>query len=322
MRVGPAGAIGLPVELVRWPGAYAGHGGYGGGRIALLHGTAGYQLALGRRSAHGFVLGLAPIDLRGSQARRLAGWLDERRVVAAAAGDGGHDVVAVAVDGTVTTLVGGPGDDLPDTVVDGAVLYHRAVGATTELWRHGPDGERRLAEVTSAAAAANLVRCAGDRTRPCVLEELRGSALHYLLIDPGTGARGPEVYRAPLTGRFLRSHALSPDGQTLAVVDGASAVTTVAVATGATTRHELRPGAEAQSIAWAADGASLLVTAFSGGDELFNLIRLGLDGRRRTAASSNYRWFWRAHEAPTGDAVAVQARDLELDIWLVEGLAP
>jgi hypothetical protein len=243
-------------------------------------------------------------------------------IVFASPGPGGmHDIVARAPDGATTTMLGGPEDDLPDTVADGAVLYHRAVTDGIEVRRHVagvPDV--RLATITSDAAGANAVRCAGDRTSPCVVEEVQGSHARYLRFDPVTGARGDEIYRAPLTGRFMRSMSLSPDGATLALVDGSSTVTMVELDGGAVSRHDTGPGTELQSVTWASDGDSVLVTAIGGGRHLFNVFRMTPDGASRNVLDSNFRWFWRAQESPDGKRVAIQGRDILLDIWLAEGL--
>ena len=316
------------VTVMRLPGEYISVGSVGGGRIALMRGTARYQVFVGRMSDRRHIGDLEPALAGGTPARRLAGWTPAGGIVfaiASAAGD--HDVVERAADGTVRALVGGPADDLPDTIVDGAVLYHRGTAAALEVWRHDPgDGgapgrDLHLTTITSDAAAANVVRCAGDRTAPCVIEEVQGDEAIYSRFDPATGARGDVVHRSRLTTRFNRSMAVSPDGAHLALVDNTSTVTTIALGGGQVTQREVRRGAELQSVTWSADGTRMWITAFGGGRKLFNLFRLDRDETRASVEEDDdIRWFWRPQESPDGKQIAIQGRDIVLDIWLVDGL--
>jgi hypothetical protein len=320
---------GEPIAVASWPGEYISSGSVGGGRVALMRGTATYQVLVAKLRDEGEVGVMAPALVDGSPGRRLAGWTPGGGVVfAVPAAAGGHDVVERAGDGTVRTLVAGAADDLPDTVVDGAVLFHRGSAASLEIWRHDspsvehPDGRNlHLTTITSDAAAANVVRCAGDRTTPCVLEEVMGDEAVYSRFDPSTGARGDIVYRTRLTGRFSRNMALSPDGAVLALVDGSSVLTTVALEGGAVIQREIRRAAELQSVSWTRDGAAIWITAFGGGRHLFNLMRLPRDGTKaESEEEDDTRWLWRAQESPDGTQIALQGRDILLDAWLLEGL--
>jgi hypothetical protein len=162
------------------------------------------------------------------------------------------------------------------------------------------------------------VRCAGDRIAPCVIEDVVGSDARYRRFDPVTGAIGDVWYRAPLTGRYLRGMALSPDGTRLALVDGGSAATIVD-AEGATSRLDAGAGTELDSVAWAHDGVSLLVTGLGGGPRLFRLLRLAPGATPVLVDDSSQRSPWRAEEAPDGARLAIQGHDLVLDLWLVDG---
>jgi hypothetical protein len=143
--------------------------------------------------------------------------------------------------------------------------------------------------------------------------------VHYRRFDVVTGARGEELYHAAAE-RFVRSMAVSPDGATLAVVDGSNVVTLVALAGGRVSQEAIAPSARATSVSWARDGASVLVSVLDGGDDLASVIRLVPGGARQLILHGNHLVYGRVHEVPVGDAVAVQMRELALDAWLVEGL--
>jgi hypothetical protein len=90
------------------------------------------------------------------------------------------------------------------------------------------------------------------------------------------------------------------------------------LAGGAATARDLGANVEPRAIAWAADGASVLVSANGGGDELFNVYRVAGGAAPRAILESDHRRFFRAAESPDGRRLAVHVRDLALDLWLLE----
>jgi len=188
-------------------------------------------------------------------------------------------------------------------------LARVAAGAVTEL-----------TTVAADAAGNNLIRCAGDRGPPCALERVQSGRVAWTEIDPTTGAAGAQLHEAPLSGRFGRSAALSPDGQTLAVVDGGDAVAFVERGHPARTVSVGR-GAELYSVAFAHDGRSVLVTALGHKGYIFNLIRVALDGTVDDTLDNQWEHFYfRASESRDGRRLAVDTQEFMLAIWRIDGI--
>jgi serine/threonine-protein kinase len=316
MAVALAASPGVPVTLVRWPAEYVAQLAAARGRLVVLRGTAERAIEVGSVDRRGYFLNLQRGVPEHARAGQLAGWTADGRLVHAA----DADVVVRALRGPATVLARGS----PDAVVGDAVVYHR--GAAIRTVGAGGGGDRALSEPANGSAGSelladgNLVRCAGDRAPPCVIAALDLTAVRYLRFDPRTGAQGPELHRVARGARIPHAMALSPDGATLAVVDGSSAVTLVAVGGGRIQREALAPSARIEGVSWSRDGASLLLSVLAGGDDRASVIRLWPGGQRQLLLHSDQLRYGRIHEAPEGDAVAIQTRELALDAWLIDGL--
>ena len=156
-----------------------------------------------------------------------------------------------------------------------------------------------------------------------MLAQVEPTGVRYLRFDPVTGARGDELLRAGGGRRSIHAMAVAPDGGTLAVVDGSNVVTLVGLgggrAGGSIDRERLAPSAKAVAVSWSRDGASLLVSALAGGDDRASVIRLWPGGSRQLLLHSDRIRYGRVHEAPVGDGVAIETRELALDAWLIDG---
>jgi hypothetical protein len=296
--------------LVRWPGEYVAQLAWGRGRLVVLRGTAEGGIQAGSVDRRGYFLNLERAVPEHARSGPFAGWATEARLVREARGD----VVIHQPRSPATALAAGS----PDTLIGDMVIYHR--GPAIRAVGVDGDGDRKLIELAAAPPDGDLVRCAGERASPCVIAEIDRTAARYRRFDPITAAVGDEVHRTALGPRFVHGMAVSPDGSTLAVVDGASAVTLVALGGGRTARESLARSAEAVAVSWSRDGASLFVAVLAGGDDRASVIRLWPGGQRQLLLHSDQLRYGRAHEAPLGNRVAVQTRELALDAWLIEGL--
>jgi serine/threonine-protein kinase len=298
-----------PEALVRWPQEHVAQLAAGHGRLVVLRGTAERTVAIAGVDRRGYFLNLERAVPEHAHAEQLVGWTAEGRLVHAADGE----VVVRPADEPATPLAAGS----PDTVVGGRVIYHR--GTAIRAVNVAGGGDRALAEL-AAAPSGDLVRCAGDRAPPCVIAELDRQAVRYRRFDPETGALGDEVYRAALGQRFARAMAVSPDGATLAVVDGSSTVTLVALGGGRVDGEALPHGAAAVEVSWSCDGASLLVSVLDGGEDRASVIRLWPRGARQLLLHSDQVRYGRVHETLVDRAVAIETREVAFDAWLIDGL--
>jgi hypothetical protein len=309
LAVPAAATSAAPVALVRWREEYVAQLAWGLGRMVVLRGPAERTIKAAAVDRRGYFLNLLRSVPEHILADQLAGWTTDGRLVHATDGN----VVASVPFGASTVLTAGS----PDAVAGDAVVYHRGTAIRSVAVAGG--GDRALAEL-AAAGAGDVVRCAGDRAPPCVIAEVDHTGVRYVRFDPATGARGGELHRVPQGQRLTRSMAVSPDGATLAVVDGSPAVTLIALDGGRAEREQLAPSTEAVEVSWSHDGASLLVSVLGGGDARASVIRLWRSGRRQLLLHSDQIWYDRVREAPGGSYVAIQTRELTLDAWLIEGL--
>jgi protein kinase-like protein len=295
-----------PALLARWPGEHVEQLAWGGRRLVVLRGTAEDSIVVGGIDRRGYLLNLERAVPEHASAGQLAGWTADGRLVHAA----DRELVVRAPRGPAHVLVAG--DAVPESIVGDAVVYNRD-GALRRVTIAGGD-DRPLVGLRRPAP----VRCAGDRAQPCVLAEPAVDGVHYVRFDPAIGELGEELYHAP-SGRFARAVAVSPDGARLAIADGTNVVTVVTLA-GGSARESLAPSARVVNVSWARDGGSLLVSVLDGGDDRASVFRLVPGGPRQLLLHANHLVYGRICEAPAGDAVALQTRELALDAWLVEGL--
>lgn len=311
-----------------WTNDYVGNGSAARGVLLLLRGSSTYSVQLGDRAGQQLAL------LHGAEvrARRIAGWTSDGRLVFVS-GAPGHERIVRAAPGQALEPWPGTqeGVETPDTVVGESVLAHRLDAASKQLVieRISSTGEHtELTRISSLGAGPVVVRCAGDRGPPCVVEEGNGRTVEWTELDPVTGARGARVHQRPLRERYLRGAALSPDGRVLAVVDGGDTVTLIDRTTGLEELRSAGEGAALQSLSFFPDGA-LAATALGFQGRLFGWFTFSRleNGRlssspspRGDARTDLLRWFWRPTTSPDGQRVAVGTLDIRLEVWRADGL--
>jgi serine/threonine-protein kinase len=286
----------------RWPGLAVQSGKWSGGRLVYTRGTARYGIYV---HADG---GWTRLLTGDGVARRLAGWTARGELVFAGDAAGTPDVIRQAPGARPAPWIGGDALDSPDTLAGDRVVFQRAAGDQLEVRIGHPDGTSdHVAAVAARDAAANVVRCAGDRAPPCVLEEVAGERVRYRLVDvDGTGGEpGRVVAEVPRRNRLLRNHAVAPAGDLLAIVDGTAALTLVALADGARRELAIGGGALLQSVAWSADGAEVLVTALQYTGASFAALAVDRAGAVRTITADDAVWRWRVQPAADGRLASV-----------------
>jgi len=310
---------GAESPVYRWAGLSITGGRWSGGRLLCHRGTQRYGIFVAEKGGP-----LRRLSTGDGQTRRLAGWSEQGWLFYANDAAGNFDIVAHPPSDPPALWMSGDGDDLPDTMVDGALLFQRSPGAsdgTVDLWRSsGPGDAQRMTSVRAAGMAANALRCAGDRRAPCVIEEVDGGQARYSLFDPVRGARGREIASVPARGHYQRNMALSPDGASLAVVTGGGVIALFDVASGDRREVPVAGMSALQSVSWSVDGSELLVTGVGWSGRLFAALRVGLDGTVAPIESSQDRWYWRPQESPDGSRVAVVAMDFAIDLAVLEGI--
>ena len=299
----------------RWPGLAVQSGKWSGGRLVYTRGTARYGIYVHAGEAWTRLL------TGDGVARRLAGWTPAGELVFAGDAAGTPDVIRQAPAGRPAPWIAGDAADLPDSLAGDRVVFQRAAGDQIELRIGHPDGTSdHIAAVAARDAAANVVRCAGDREPPCVLEEVAGDRVRYRLVDiDGTGGEpGRVVVELPRKNRLLRNHAVAPAGDLLAIVDGGGAITLVALADGARRELAVGGGALVQSAAWSADGREVLVTALQYQGASFAALAVDRGGAVRTITADDAMWRWRVQPAADGRLASVGIEfEMELAVMVL-----
>jgi tRNA A-37 threonylcarbamoyl transferase component Bud32 len=306
--------------LHRWAGLTITGGRWSGGRLLYNRGTQRYGILVGERGG-----ALHRVSTGDGQTRRLAGWTEQGWIFYANDAAGTLDLVAHPPGEQPALWMSTDADEMPDTLVDGAVIFQRSAAAAGDaavgLWRSTAPGDARLlTSLPAAGMSANAVRCAGDRRRPCVLEWTSAGHIHYALFDPETGQRGREIAALPAHGYYLRHMAVSPDGATLAVVRGGRSIKLFDIATGAARELVVDGLSDLQSVSWSSDGRDLLVTCMGWRGSLFASLRVAPDGAVEPIETSQQRWYWRPQESLDGEQVAMIAVEFATDLAMLEGI--
>jgi predicted Ser/Thr protein kinase len=274
-----------------------------------------------------------PVHDSNRRARMLAGWTSDARVVFLAGEPGDERVVRGAPGEVPVPWPGTLAGDVPDTLVDDGVIVHRIDAAARTVAialvdRAGARKELARLPLDKIDASGTPVRCAGDRTAPCLLEERTGGEVSYVRFDPATGALGDRVHARGVREPAQRSAALSPDGTQLAIVDGGDQVTVIDVATLEPRLLPAGAGAELRSLAFDAAG-NLWVTGAAYRGRLFGVLKFDrlASGRMSTMALGEgglrgdaLRMAWRPSVSPDGKRVALSTRELRPELWRADGL--
>lgn len=320
----------------------------------MLRGGLTRSIALGNLAPRGYLFRLRSLD--DGPAAAVAGWLDDGRLVyAAAAGlvatrpGQSASVLIITSDQEAAAgrapppspderelLLGAsaptgasaaslPSADAPDAELAELADLPLTLAGAAVLHRRAEAVLRRLElaprrdhPLPAATAALRAVRCAGDRAAPCLAQLVEPDAVRYLAFDPTTGALGAELHRTAPGGS---DHpALSPDGKTLALAGGRE-LRFVALPDGAITRHRLRPGLEPRSLSWSSDGRGVFLSTASPAPPRFSVWRVSREGSFDRVIDSEAREYGRAADSRDGALLALEARDAAAELWLVEGLA-
>ena len=313
-------ATGADRERTRWPGENIISGSYGTGVLLVHRGAVRYSVWTARLDERGHPFAWARASA-AEIAGRTSGWTSDGRVVYAERASGGLGAVIQRPGEPAVRVPGAPDGARPETLDGDAVIVRKPVAeGRIAIARVAAGAVTDLDAVAGDSAGNSLVRCAGDRAPPCVLEKLQAGRVTWTEIDPVTGAAGARRHDAPPSGRFGRNAALSPDGNTLAIVDGGDAVTFVERG-GAARTVSVGRAAELYSASFAHDGRSVLVTAIGHRGYIFSLIRVGLDGAIDDELDNQWNhWYYRATESHDGTMLAADTQEFHLAIWRIDGI--
>jgi hypothetical protein len=276
---------------------------------------------------------LVPVEANVA-ASRVSGWTTDGRLVFAL-GTPGRVVRAVPGRGAEPWPGTRDGVEIPDTVIGDSVIAHRLDPAAPRssqvvVERIDPTGRHtELARLPADRVGDTVVRCAGDRAPPCMLQEITGDNVSWIEIDPETGARRRVLHSRGIAGTPYRDAALSPDGQTLAIVEGTSDLIVVPdLAVAATRTYSAGGNASLQSVAFA-PGGDIWATSIGFQGRPFGLMAFqyrpkwrDYSGawRRGSSYKDALRWFSRPTVSPDSAQVAVEVRELHPEILRVQGL--
>ncbi len=253
--------------------------------VALYASSAGVLLSTSPNDKHLELVSLAPpgtarrISSGGVTDLPAAGWTSSGSLIFGASVQGHLRIMASHPDRGVETVRTGPASEVPLAVLGETIVFGRFPGAErtvpffeTPIGRRYPDGELfRLAlpggtvEPLGATHGFSALLCAGERATPCLLTERSGGDLIAIDWDPGTGARGRQRARWPMTS-YAATGALSPDGRTLAQVRrllGRSELSLLDLETG-DRRSILAAGTSLDFPRWQPDGTLLAMGSRKG----------------------------------------------------------
>ncbi|MFN0253861.1 MAG: protein kinase domain-containing protein [Kofleriaceae bacterium] len=308
-------------------GTYVGIGSGAHGVVAVLRGTANREVQVGDKSFDK----LMPVHDRSLRASSLAGWTSDGHVVFAAGATEDKLQVMHASPGAapVPWTNTEPGLEIPDTIVGNDVIVHYVRNGELVIDRIDPIGTHTELFALPVSSLARM-RCAGDRAPPCVLQEVAGTIVRWSDVDPANGARGRVLLERPIgeTRPGAIDGALSADGALLAIVDGTSEVTVLDVATSVVEKPRNVAGSSLQSLGFAPTG-ELWATSIGYRGRLFGLMSFTryLDPkphfgppRDRGPYRDSMRSYGRPAPSPDGARVAVEVRELRLDVWRIDGM--
>ena len=154
---------------------------------------------------------------------------------------------------------------------------------------------------------------------PCVLGVTEGRELVFHSLDPLRG-KGEPLGKLAIDTKWFYGWAVSPDGSQLAVVDHGHVDQIAVLDLGRKTWHNVaveKGWGLSQSVAWAADGKSFVVTNLL--PDSFNMIRVSLSGKVQPLLGNPQRqWMVRPRSSPDGKYLAYQAQTSDSNVWLIE----
>ena len=260
----------------------------------------------------------------------LSDWRREGEVMFVSDRNGAWDLFTQAAtgDGPAEALADGPATETGARRAGGVHVFWRIEGTgegelpRCALYRHDPDGEPIellvLAHVTrpeSAPPYCAHVECAAAVPDRCVLvEDVHGEVV-VSLFDP----REAVLERRPTKAR--RGGALSPDGQTLAVVEASPPqLLLVDLESGAETFVPIDLRVLDATVAWRLDRDGWLVTGRDGDRGV--LAAIEPTGVTRVLWSRRNLFVQNPRPSPDGRQVAFLTRAIRCDVWRLDGVEP
>ena len=309
-----------------WTDDYIGIGSAANGSALVLRGTANLSVQVGDKNGWP----LQRLHDTATRGRLLAGWTTDNRVVFATGEPGKERIVRASVkEGLEPWPNTTAGVELPDAVVGDDVITHRADKSEVVIERIDAKGVHTELRRVPAMALTTFVRCAGERAAPCVLERIEDNQVSWTKMDPTDGALGKTYHRRPIRERHMRSVALTPDGKTLAIVEGGSEIHLVSTVDDSLRTIQTTDADALQSIAFAAN-SDLWTSSIGYRGRLFGLAKYGWSENSSRVFDSTMlylsdrhaalRWFWRPTPSPDGSQLAVVVREFHIEVSRIDGL--
>jgi serine/threonine-protein kinase len=305
-----------------WPSnEYAGIGSAAKGELFIVGGRLAHGVGIGGPRAER----LAAAHDVNATASLPAGWTPDGALVFALDDQAGVSrVVRVVPGGLPETWPGLTGGERPNAVLGDAVIVHRTEGADTVIERVTARGTRKELHRMPAVDARYVVRCAGEREKPCFIEEAGTREVTWRLFYPSSGEVGRLLHKRLRREVNMQTAALSPDGKTLAIVEGTSELLLVDVETTSVRTIDVGLGAELQTVAFEGDG-SLWATSMGYRGQFFALLRFPrlrdhLSTEATDVVHGPSRFFWRPTPSPDGKRLALGLIDFHLVIWHLAGV--
>ena len=154
---------------------------------------------------------------------------------------------------------------------------------------------------------------------PCVLGLLTGEDVVFYSLDPVRG-KGSQLGKIEVVGKYM-GWGISPDGSRVALVDRdryGARIEVLTLADGIWHEIALEPKTGAlQSIAWAADGKSFFVTAWT--PDSYNLLHVTSGGKvQLLLRNRRNQWLHNPLPSPEGKHLAFSAETWDSNVWMVE----
>ncbi|HEY5928002.1 MAG TPA: hypothetical protein VIV11_40225, partial [Kofleriaceae bacterium] len=304
-------------------GEYAGIGSGARGELLIVGGRLAAGVGIGGPRAER----LAPVHDPAGYASWPAGWTPDGKLVYQLRDKRGVDrVMRIAPGGDAEQWPGLDGGEVPNTIVGDSLIVHRndAAKHETVIERVSATGRRKELHRGPIVDARYLVRCAGDRDKPCFIEEASGREFTWRLFYPFSGEVGRVLHKRLRRQRNMQTAALSVDGKTLAIVEGTSELHLVDIATNSVRTIDAGTGVELQTVSFAGDGA-LWATAVGYRGHFFALLKFASrDGRIANLPSDvlhgQNRFFWRPTPSPDGKHLGLRLIDFHLEAWRLSGV--
>jgi serine/threonine protein kinase/Tol biopolymer transport system component len=187
---------------------------------------------------------------------------------------------------------------------------------------------RQRATPTTPAGAPNLAltaptygspRCARSPSTVCAIAELAldGKQLIFTAFDPVKG-RGRELTRSNLDPTLHYTWNLSPDGTSIAVLEGSEGRIRILPLTGQQPQEVVVKGWDnVQTLDWAADARSLFISSYTERGSVLLHVDLKGNARALWQQKGSHHAVW-AVPSPDNRHVAMSGRSGNHNVWVIE----